>query len=324
MANPTPTAVHIDAALTNLAIGMFQDTAGFVWDKIAPIVPVDKQSNKYWVFDNEYFMRNDMQLRPPATESAGTQFKVSTDSYFADVFAVHYDLDYQTAANADFEMESKIVRLLTHQTHQRLDQDVITQLLTTSIWTTDQTGVSGVPSTNQFKQWNDSASTPDKDVRIQGDNIKLRSGKRPNVFACGAQTYTQLATNQTLLARYQYVQGGYLDNAQIANALGVERVVVADAIKVTNAAGQAKATSFNLGKVAWLGYVEPSPSMEAASAAYIFNWTGLENSTLSSAGPQIARIENPLTRTVRYEAQIAYGIKKVSADLGVFFTSAVA
>jgi hypothetical protein len=324
MANPLPSQVHIDRTLTNLAIAMFQDRSGFIWDKIAPIVPVDKKSDKYWVFDNEYFLRDDMQLRPPGTESAGTQYTVSTDTYTADVYALHYDLDNQTNSNSDYDQESKIVRLLTDQMHNHLDRKVISELIGGSIWTTDQTGVSGTPSTNQFKQWNDSASTPVLDIRKQNDLIKQRTGRRANVLVLGAEVWTQLAQNASLLDQFKYSGVQMLDEAMLARAFGVERVVIADAIKTTNQPGQTKATSFNLGKVAALLSVESNPSMESASAAYIFNWTGLNNSGFSAGGPVIRQIDAPLIDATRFEIQIAYDIKKTSALLGVYFASAVA
>lgn len=324
MANPLPSSVHIDKALTNLAIAQFQDRSGYIWDKVAPIIPVDKQSDKYFVFDNEYFLRDDLQRRPPGTESAGTQYTVSDDNYFADVYALHFDLDNQTASNSDFSQDEKIVRLLTDQMHNHLDRAVITALLGASIWTTDQTGVSGSPTSNQFKQWNDSSATPALDVRKQADLIKTRSGKRPNTMVVGAETWTYLSQNASLIDQFKYSGMPMLDEAMVARALGVQRLVVADAIKTTNQPGQTKATSFNLGKVAVLLYVEPNASMEAASAAYIFNWTGLGNSGFSAAGPQIRQIDMPHLDATRFEIQIAYDIKKVSATLGVYFASAVA
>ena len=43
---PQSNEVHIDAALTNLSVG-YQNPA-FIADRLAPVVPVRKQSDKYF------------------------------------------------------------------------------------------------------------------------------------------------------------------------------------------------------------------------------------------------------------------------------------
>ena len=47
MAQPTPQDVHIDAALSNISIAY--KPVGMVADMVFPSVPVDKQSDYYYV-----------------------------------------------------------------------------------------------------------------------------------------------------------------------------------------------------------------------------------------------------------------------------------
>jgi len=325
MPRPTADQVHADQMLTNLAIGMFQDNADFIWHQAFPIIPVQKKSDNYYVFDNEYFMRDDLQERPPATESAGTEMTLSDDTYNAKVFAVHYDLSDQVDANADFDMESRIVRLLVSQVHQHMERRVASAFLAASIWDTDLTGVASGPTANQFVQWNAAASDPVRDIMLQSNLMKAATNKRPNTLIIGPDVFAELSVNAGLLERFTGSGTTMLSLEQIARAIGVERVLVADAVKATNAAGQAKTTAFILGKVALLAYTERGgPSMEAASAGYVFNWTGLDQSALSATGPQIYQFYIPEKRTWRFEAQIAYDLKVTATTLGKFFASAVA
>ena len=124
MANPTASAVHIDRTLTDYAIGIFQDPANLL-GHVFPTLPVDKQSDKYWVWDREDYLRDGLQVRPPLTESAGTEFNVSTSSYYCDVFALHIDRPDQVAANADFDYDARVVRTLTANAMQHMEQQQI-------------------------------------------------------------------------------------------------------------------------------------------------------------------------------------------------------
>ncbi len=47
--SPTPQGVHRDAILTNISIAYIQSHANFISDKVFPIVPVQKQSDRYYV-----------------------------------------------------------------------------------------------------------------------------------------------------------------------------------------------------------------------------------------------------------------------------------
>lgn len=46
-----PKSVHIDAALTNISVSYAPQ--GFIADIIAPVVPVEKESDKYYVWNRD-------------------------------------------------------------------------------------------------------------------------------------------------------------------------------------------------------------------------------------------------------------------------------
>ena len=47
-AQPNASDVHIDSPLTNISIAYMQDQKEYIADKIFPVVPVDKQGDKYF------------------------------------------------------------------------------------------------------------------------------------------------------------------------------------------------------------------------------------------------------------------------------------
>ena len=102
MPNPTASDVHVNAALTNISIAYTQEAGSFVADRVFPLLQVPKQSDRYFVYDKDDFFRSEAQLRAPGTPSAGSGFGIdNTPSYFADVYAIHKDVDDQIRANSD-------------------------------------------------------------------------------------------------------------------------------------------------------------------------------------------------------------------------------
>ena len=68
MPQPTQSAVHVNRPLTMLSVAYAQAQSAFIADKVFPVVPVDKQSDLYYVYTKNDWFRDEAQVRPPATE----------------------------------------------------------------------------------------------------------------------------------------------------------------------------------------------------------------------------------------------------------------
>ena len=77
---PTASDVHVNAALSNISIAYMQEASGFVADKVFPIVPVQRQGDRYFVYNRGDLLRSEAQLRAPGTESAGGGFRLDNTS----------------------------------------------------------------------------------------------------------------------------------------------------------------------------------------------------------------------------------------------------
>ena len=91
--------VHIDAALTNVTVQY--NPGGFVADIVAPIVPVDKESDKYYVFTREETLRTFQDLRADGAEANVVDMKFSKDTYFCEEYALKTHITVRTLKNAD-------------------------------------------------------------------------------------------------------------------------------------------------------------------------------------------------------------------------------
>ena len=107
--NSTPQAVHVDEYLTNYAINYAMEQ-NFLADKVFPVVNVEKQSDKYYVFDAENENREFSTLvKKASARTLPNMFEVtqSSDSYFAEHFWAGFDIDVFTAANEDMALRTR-------------------------------------------------------------------------------------------------------------------------------------------------------------------------------------------------------------------------
>src|SRR5690554_6522797 len=101
MTMPSKQEVHIDKVLTNLSVKYVQDASAFIAGQVFPMVPVAKQSDKFFKYQKEDWFRDDAQKRAMGTESAGGDYEVDTALYYAERYAFHKDVYDEERANSD-------------------------------------------------------------------------------------------------------------------------------------------------------------------------------------------------------------------------------
>jgi hypothetical protein len=167
MPQPNINSVHVDAILTNISIAYLQNQDNFIADKVFPVIPVDKKSDKYFQYTKNDWFRDEAQRRAPGTESAGGGYNLSTGTYSADVYAFHKDVDDQTVANADAPLNPlrEATEFVTRRMMLRKELQFVTDFFTTGVWADDVDGVAGAPSSGETKQWSDyTSSDPISDI----------------------------------------------------------------------------------------------------------------------------------------------------------------
>ena len=84
----------LTALLGNLAVKYILGEHMYAAAEIFPIVPVDKQSDNYVVYDKGDFLRDEAAERAPATESEGGNYDIDlTPYYLCRNYAFHKDVD---------------------------------------------------------------------------------------------------------------------------------------------------------------------------------------------------------------------------------------
>lgn len=325
MPQPHINSVHVDAILTNISVAYLQRQDNFIADKVFPIVPVDKKSDKFFKYTKNDWFRDEAQRRADGTESAGSGYSLTTDNYSADVWAFHKDVGDQTLANADAPLNPlrEAAEFVTHRLLLRRELQFVSDFFTTGVWGTDATGVAGTPSTGEFKQWSDyTNSDPINDIEGAKEDILSTTGLEGNTLVLGYSVFRQLKNHPDIVDRIKYTSSETITPDLLARLFEVDRVLVAKAVKATNKEGASEAYDFAYGKAALLCHVAPSAGLLTPSAGYTFAWTGVSGGLGATIGTSQFRLEH--LKAERVEGEVAFDNKVIGADLGYFFTSAVA
>lgn len=332
MPSPTQADLHVNIPLTNVSVAYMQSAGSFIADKVFPKVKVDKQSNLYYKYSKSDWRRTEVQRRAPGTESVGTGWKTTTDSYFAHVYAVHKDIDDQMRANADsvWSLDRDSTELVTNQHLLKRDIDWTAAYFTTGVWATEKTGVASAPAANQFVKWSDAASDPIGDVAGWLIDFRQLTGFAPNFCVMGALVMKALKQHPDIIDRIKYTQKGIVSEDLIATLFDVDELYVTYATQATGpettdaVTQDAAATYAFIGdaKALLFGYAPSSPSVLTPSAGYTFTWSGYLGG--NSQGIRIKKFRMEHLASDRVEAEQTYDMKVVCPDMGLFVSAAVA
>ncbi len=325
--NPQYSSVHVAAALTNVAVAYMQDNSVYVADKVFPVVSVQHQADKYFIWSKGDFFRDEAKKRADGTEAARRGLNLTTDSYAAETWALAQDVGAQARRNQDpaVDLDTTVTQALMQSMLISRERTWAAKYFTTGVWATDITGQATPDSTHAVFWDDDGNSDPVTDVRAGVTKMLKQTGKKPNKFTLGWEVFTALQKHPLVVDRIKYtspVFTGTVTPQLLGQLFGIPEVLVCEA--VYNSANENSAGSstmaFIQGKNALLSYAPPGPALREPSAGYIFAWQG--DLGLANAGVTVYQIPMPWLgrETVRTEAEMAFDMKVVGTDLGYFFS----
>jgi hypothetical protein len=322
--NPSGSNLHINAPLTNVSIGWYNgEENGFIADKVFPAVPgLQHQGNLYRKYKRGDWFRGEAAKRAPGTESEGGGWEVETDSYFADVWAVHKDVTDQDRANADsvWSLDKDAAEWVAQNLATKREKLFIQNFLTTGVWDTDITGVASAPGAGQTLRWDVAGSDPVAFIKRQKLLIKELTGVTPNKLVVGPYVDIALTEHAAIRDLIKYSQKAVITNDLLSGLFGVE-YLVADAVENVGVQGAADDIGFQFGNDALLVYAAKSPGVNTISGGYIFPWAGYIGS--SGTGHRTKKFRMEPIASDRVEGEMAFDMKVVAPELGVFFNEIV-
>lgn len=315
--------------LSNLA-QIYYEEPTYAHRRVFPVCQVDLPSGHYYTFSKADLARDNVYQKPPYGAVAPAVFGISEDSYSCKVYQVLIGMDeimtlpYQRTGAA-VDPRRLRVRTITEQIAQHQERDFAEKFFKAAAWANVWTGAAAYNATNkQFKKFDNSDCDPVLLFDELSTDIRRNGRKKPNKLALGTETFTALKNNPFILERIKY--SGTTQNPAIVNEnvlaqiFGVDEVIVLDA--TYNDAGYGAPENMKFvcdSKGALLLYAPDTPSIDEASAGYIFSWR-LEG------GNYIAIDQHegaPGTHTQVIEGLLVYDMKKTADDLAIFLSNCV-
>lgn len=297
MPYPTGRAAHLDVPLSNFASAAFAaGSEGFIAEDFMPVVQVAKQSDRYYIIDKGDFFSIPDTYRAPKTIAKRVTFRVSSDSYYAENYALGGENALEDLSNADTAvmLRENTVNLVV--TDLRRDQERRIARMVTSI---SNVG-SGVALTGTSK-WSDySNSDPLGDINSAASFIEGRTGLVPNTAVIDKDTLRVLRRHPVLLDMYKYTSGGQLTNAQLAEIFDVERVLIPNALveNVSELVTQTSSLTRVWGNCFILAHNAPATGLQSRTWGARFRWRnpiwpgdfGVKTDTFDRAGEEHVEI----------------------------------
>lgn len=330
MPQPTRSQVHVNRPLTQISIAYIQKAEDFIADKIFPVVPVQKQSDRYFVYDKDYWFRTQAEKRAPGSESAGSGFKIdNTPTYFCDKWAHHMDIDDDTRANADepIDMDRDATLFVTQNLMLRREIQFVQKYFAANTWQGYKPGGTVQDFVPSIK-WDAANSNPLADIDFLKSQMKSQTGFKPNVLTVAEDVYFALRNNPVIVDRIKYTQRGILTEELLAQLFDVQKFLVAGAVLngspegVNGSNPQGGSFNYLVANSFLLTYAAPAPSILQPSAGYIFSWQGLFGA--GAQGNRIKRFRIEPIESDRIEGEMAFDMKQVGLDLGIYGTSVLA
>ncbi len=308
MAQPTLKDVHVDAAMTKLSLAY--RNRGYVAERVFPQVPVQKQSDRYYIFSKGAWFRDEAGVRAPSSRAPRGGYAVSTDTYFANEWAFAKEVPDELRENADAPLnpDQEAVEFATEKVLLRKER-LVAGIVLGSAWSTseDAEGLWAAGTGNTFIS----------DVERAIDSVRKTTGRRPNVMVMDAGTLKEVKQEATVLDRIKYTERGIVTPDLIAAMFDLEEVLVGEAI-YSSAEEKADASDFtsaniwekNAGKgSAFLLWRPAQPGIMVPSAGYSFTWKPRE----------VRRWREEAEHQDVIECAESFDPKLTGADLGFLF-----
>ncbi len=321
---PTSNQVHVNRPLTNISVAYMQDDTHFVAGKVFPEIPVDKLSDLYFKYNKEDWFRDEAAPRADGTESAGSGYGLSQDNYNCNVDAFHKDVGDQTRGNADnpLDPDRDATNFVTQRLLLRREKQWVANYFKTGVWGTDKVG-GAHGGGGDFDYLSDYTNSDPTTLLDDGKELILKTtGFEANTLVVAFQVFNKMKRHPVIRDYYKYTSSESITAAMIARVLEVENLYVAKAVENTGKEGGAASMNFTHGKNMLLCHVAKTPGVLVPSAGYIFSWKGVSAGMGKTIG--VSRFRMQHLKADRIEGEQAFDMKVVGADLGVFYSNAIA
>jgi len=327
--------VHINGLMTEMSLGWPQLHDSFVADRTFQVISSKHRSDNYLRIPPGEWNRNQMQERAPATESAGSNYKIdTTPTFYCRRFSLHHDIPDEIDNDKDdpIDLDLQANYFLTSQALINREVAWVNAYFKTGVWTAfDLDGVSSAGSVDatHFLQYNQTDSDFLAVIRRYITDCSEKYGRRLNCMTMGQRVWDVVIDHPDLVGRIDRGQTQGVAGAPkvirdaLAMLLEIQEVNVMSGIVNNAIPGAADSQAFIGGKHLLLSYKPPVPGRLTPASGYTFVWQGddLQNNERGWALYDLPYEARRKCRSMEIES--FYDLKQVEAGFGVFFENAV-
>jgi hypothetical protein len=231
------TKALVDKLLTNVSNGIFP--AGYIADKVLPELTVKQKSGLIGQYGNSHLRASDDLIGGESQARRAEPIVRSNLTYLLETHALEGVVTADDYANVEqpYDAEADEVAGLTHLILTNKEKAFADQMMSTSVFT----GRTTTPGT----KYGSSSSDPLADFKTAQNAIVDSVGMQPNAVVMSQKVFNILKYHPQLadVLGFKYNQIGSLSALDIANALNVEEVLIANAPWNTAKEGQADSIS---------------------------------------------------------------------------------
>lgn len=326
MTTLTRSQIHVNRPLGSIAIAILQEQSDYIADRVFPVVPVQKQSDRYIVYNRDFWFRSGATKRAPATESAGGGFTIdNTPTYFCDKWAYHVDLDDDVIANADDPLDPQrdSTEFIMRNILLRREKLFNARYMAPGVWgglvTTNSAGILAPEDFSPSVAWDNANSNPMQDVAKLKTAIRRKTSIKVNKMVVADDVNEALKQHPLVLSRLTYDNLKVVTEDLLARLFGVDEYIVASAVENEAQEGQTGAYDFICAGRFLLTYAAPAPGIMKPSAGYIFSWAGRNGN--SAFGTRMKSWYIDEIEATRIEGECCFDMHQVSPELGILGTN---
>jgi hypothetical protein len=274
--------VHVNAPLSNLARLYRPLDSGFIANEVCPILPVQHESDIYYIFTQGDFYGTDVSdLVADRDEPRELEFSHSTAGYQTARRELAWSVSDRERKNADNQLNLERNKQVGTMGRLFLKREI----RVASLLRKTTNGGQLTNGANAGTKWDNTSSTYKTvlgDVVAGITTIRQAIGMRPNVIVIPAAVAEGMHKTDFFSGLQAYTRGNldsqplYQDYPLLPPTLWGMRVLVPGVIKNTAVEGQAESYSDVWDEQVRMLYVTPGPAIENPSVAYTFQSEPLE------------------------------------------------
>lgn len=259
---PLSKQIHQDKALEKISVSY--QPGEFIADRLVSSVPVKHDTDKYYVYDFGV-LRLEETKRAKGAATHRTTYSMSTSSYSLETHALKELVLQEDKDNADkaINLEIDTTEMLTRKILVRKEKECNDVIMASGNWTNQE-------SLTSTLAWTQNTTLSNPIIKIDSGTSKIisASGHKPNKLVIDDPTFRGAKEHTSIIDRVKYTSADSVTEKMLAKLFNVEEVLVARAIYESAQEGLTSSPSFIWTNSAFLAYIESSPGLKKASAAY--------------------------------------------------------